>query len=355
LPAVITIYPNVDGVLATVRPLESVAPSDQALFAELEPTEQLARAKRFVERAEEDLDSLRPTSSGSQGISPEQVLYYSVKEQLYQVRSLLTTARRTAASQQLTPITPGVPPRQAAYSNRRAGTSYRVVSERRVLREIQAADDIHDYLRESVVELSSPGVLVEELTRLRHEAAMLHSMLTSVGMTQRVLLLIRPIGLPAGELVQRWSPTFENLFRDQLSFDVRRLNPSDSSSLIAFEVSGPGVWPLASAETGVHVWWRFHENLLPVSVWMLPGNEQSAKEQLSDLEAERRVWLHELALGRSIADQDPWPLGKIVRFYDEAGPTLDLRSGMSLPKSPTLVERKTLVLAGLALPPEMEV
>ena len=36
------------------------------------------------------------------------------------------------------------------------------------------------------------------------------------------------------------------------------------------------------------------------------------------------------------AERDPWPLGPLVRFYDEGGPTLDLRSGLIAARLPTL-------------------
>src|SRR5262249_37341510 len=99
LPAVISIYPHVNGVRAMVQPLDSVAQSEQAFFSELEPAEQLARAEKFYKRAAHEVEALRVTSSSSRGVSREQVFYYSLKEQLRQFSELLTTARQTAASQ----------------------------------------------------------------------------------------------------------------------------------------------------------------------------------------------------------------------------------------------------------------
>ena len=62
-----------------------------------------------------------------------------------------------------------------------------------------------------------------------------------------------------------------------------------------------------------------------------------------------------MATGQALVADDPLPLGPIVRIYDESGPTLDLRSGLSLPAYPTPADWKRLVLAGLPLPPELEV
>jgi hypothetical protein len=47
-------------------------------------------------------------------------------------------------------------------------------------------------------------------------------------------------------------------------------------------------------------------------------------------------------------------LGPLVRFYDEGGPTLDLRSGLSSSGFPVPAEWKRLILAGLPLPAELE-
>ncbi len=355
LPATISIYPHVAGVQAVVRPLESVAPSNQGVFAELEPGEQLAAAEHFLERATAQLEHLRATPTSGSNVSAEQVFYYSSKEHCRQIDQLLKTARHIWASLCAAPVKLGVAPRSAVQRKMVGGRSYRAVPERRFLREIQASDDIHDYLREQAVEVPEPDAIVEPLTKLRHEAALLHSMLNSAEMPWAVLLLIRPLGLPARESVPGLTEVLCRLFHEELSFDVRRLERDDPLALSALEITGPGIWPLAAVETGVHVWCRFHENLLPVSVWIVQRDERSAEEQLAAIESERQHWLNELAQGRAACDQDPWPLGKIVRFHDESGPTLDLRTGATFSKPPSIEERKALLLAGLPLPPEMEV
>jgi ATP-dependent Clp protease ATP-binding subunit ClpC len=355
LPSVISIYPHVDGVRAIVHPLQSAALSDQPFFAELEPAEQLARAEQFLQRADDEVEGLRGTSSGGRGVSPEQVYYYSLKEQLHQFGQLLKAARHTLASQRAAQVKPSIAPRQGAYRSRITSAAHRNVPERRFLREMQAADDIHDYLREQTADVPKPGALVEQLTQLRHEAALLHSMFSSADLPQRVLLLVREIIQPVRECGWTLSCHLGGLFRSELSFDVRRLEPYRPQLPVAFEISGPGIWPLAAAESGVHLWCKFHENLVPVSVWAAPRNEQSAEEQFAAIVAERKQWMDELAAGKAVEAGDPWPLGRIVRIHDEQGPTIDFRSGVTLPKLPTHAERKALLLAGLPLPPEMEV
>jgi ATP-dependent Clp protease ATP-binding subunit ClpC len=354
LPAVISIYPHVDGVRAMVQPLESVAPSDQAFFAELEPAEQLTRVEKFLERAESDVEALRPTSVGGRGLTPEQVFYYSAKEQVRQLAESLRSVRQSTLSQRIVPRQPIVAPRQGTFRKQVVTNRTGLISDRRFLREIQASDDIHDYLREQAVEVHRPGALAEQLTRLRQEAALLHSVLDSVAPPHSLLLLVRPVSKPAVAEAVLLSVFYATLFREHLSFDLRPLKLHNPADLHACEITGPGIWPLATAEAGIHVWCRFHENLLPVAVMVVARNDQSAEDQVAALRNEREDWIRELAVGRA-SGPDPWLPGRIVRFHDDAGPTLDLRSGQTLPKSPTLEERKSLILAGLPLPLEMQV
>ncbi len=353
LPAVISIFPHPQGVKSHVYPLESVAAAEAAQFPELDSAEQLECFERFCERAVEDVDSYRPAQAGSRGLSPEQIFFYALKEQLHQVRELLKSARLSQRQQQQSPQQPRVAPRQASYSNRLAGGTYRNVPERRILREIQAADDIHDYLRESVAEVPHPNSLEEQLTNLRYEVALLHSMFTSVGAPQRVLVTARAATGDQPAIVRRILERLHGLFHGELSFAWKYLH-SNENEIIAAEISGPGVWPLISAEAGVHVWLRFHEVLVPVGVAVHSLGEEPAAERLATLQAERSAWLSDVANGHAFPTSDPTPLGKIVRFYDEAGPTLDLRSGISLPTQPTPSQYKTLLMAGLELPPELK-
>ena len=353
LPAVISIYPQAEGVRSIVHPLESVTASDQAFFAELDASEQLARADRFIEHAEDELESLRASSS-ERGVSPQQVFYYSVKEQLHEIQELAAQARQSLNAAGQEPRKPGLPTNRSPQTLRQLRAHDRSVPERRFLREMQAADDIHDYLRDQVVSIPKPGELGEQLTQLRYAAALLHSMLTSSHFPDRVLLMVRPIGLQGRSLAFLMSRNYEFLFREQLSFDVRNVKESTRAPQ-ALEISGPGIWPLALAEVGVHLWCRLHENLQPAAVWIEPRNEQTALEQVAAIESQRDSWLQKISHGQAATTPDPWPLGRIVRIYDERGPTVDLRSGLTLPKSPSRVDHKTFILAGLPLPPEMEV
>ena len=100
---------------------------------------------------------------------------------------------------------------------------------------------------------------------------------------------------------------------------------------------------------------RKHENLLPVHVHVAPIGEGPLAASVVGLRDRYSAWLRSRADGRSNEVDDPLPIGQIVRFYDEGGPTLDLRTEMSLTTYPTVDAWKQLVLAGLPLPVDLEV
>jgi hypothetical protein len=179
-------------------------------------------------------------------------------------------------------------------------------------------------------------------------------MLATADKPQRLMLVLRRLSVPAAGYMVQMAHKYCMLWRDELSFAFRLL-PGDPRSITAMEIAGPGAWPLVAAEEGVHMWCRFHESLLPLSVSFVPRTEQTLEDQLRDWQAERQQWLDSLAENDAATSRDPRPLGRIVRFYDTAGPTLDLRTGSTLPQLPTAAQHKSLILGGLALPPEMEI
>ena len=178
-------------------------------------------------------------------------------------------------------------------------------------------------------------------------------MLGSARLPQRVLLVVKPLVAAAQASAQSLFQMLIGLLRDEMSYDVRPVSSGKVAEAHVAQAAGPGIWPAVVAEAGIHVWCRFHENLLPIGVWIHPRDERTAEEQRAALQEQRRDWLARMAAGEEGAP-DPWPIGKIVRFYDENGATLDLRTGLKLRSLPEKAEHKRLLLAGMTLPPEME-
>jgi len=176
----------------------------------------------------------------------------------------------------------------------------------------------------------------------------------SAATPDRVLLLVDPLVRTDGSWEIRFAEALRNLF-GRLDYSCElRTREIDGLRRLMLSAAGPGVWPLALAEAGVHIYCRRHENLQPIQVSVLPATVGDTDRRIDEWYAARRRWMHDLAAGRASPDDDPCRLGDIVRFYDEAGAVLDLRTGRSLPRFPTADEWKSLVLGGLPLPAEWE-
>jgi hypothetical protein len=229
---------------------------------------------------------------------------------------------------------------------------------RRHLRDIQSAYDIHDYLRD-VASAGLPAEPLEtQLAALSREAAMLYMLYNSAGAPEEVLLvadlLVRQFGGGMQlTLLWDWIARIGEVFAE-LGYACQSYSDFGTPAIRhGVLMSGPGIGKLAEMEEGVHVACRWHENLVPVQVSLLPVGEGSLQQQVEAYYERRRTWLGELAAGQTRPETDPLRLGRIVRFYEEHA-TLDLRSGQTAQGLPSIDERKSMLLAGLPLPPELE-
>jgi ATP-dependent Clp protease ATP-binding subunit ClpA len=350
LPAVIGVYPNREGVVAQVRPLESAPPAAAPRFDDLPPGTKLERVARFLARIEATLEN-RPPTAAARGFSAEQIRYYAMKEQLRRARQLhrwLAEWRQTRERS----LRLEVAPRSPSYGKRLAGIqrAHRHVSSRGVLRELHTSGDIHDFLRDASSSIPPLEDIEERFVALRQEAALLESLDSSAEQPEHVALIVHALSSSARPFVPSLWWMLRG-FADELSFSCETL-PGGAAGLAGMHISGPGVWPLAELEAGVHVYCKRQENLLPVQVVALPIDGD--RDPLERFQRRRDDWLANLAQGSAIVDDDPWPLKNVVRFYDEAGSTLDVRTGRSFTHIPTAKEWARLALDGLPLPAELD-
>ena len=353
VPTVIGVYPQPQGVTAAVHPLESVAPVAASGIGEREPAEQLERVRGFLQRMDDEIETARPAAlSTGDGVSPPQMRYYALREQIHRVRELATILREAVYWARGGPAKPEISPRTPAEKLviRDSGR----IPSRRFLKDIQAAQDIRDYLHEAAAVAPHPGELENRLTALRHESALLHALWTSAGSPDRALVLVRPVDR-LGDRGEEHLCAGILAVLELLGYACER---SALTSLCgapqALLASGPGIWPLVLAEAGTHLFCRQHEELRPQQVCVFQASDESLENQLAGLCACREAWLVDMAAGRAQVADDPWPLGPIVRFY-EAAATLDVRTGLTVPHFPAAADWKTLLLAGLPLPPELRV
>ncbi|HTN75726.1 MAG TPA: AAA family ATPase [Pirellulaceae bacterium] len=352
LPAVINVYPSQRGIAASVHPLESAPATTNGLFDAMSAETKLARVDRFLDRLAELVEESRPDSA-ARGISPEQIRYFALKEQLHRTRELRTSLGQGLQLREQAPARAESTPRTPAYGKRLSSIAraHRDVSARSVLRELHSAHDIHDYLRESAAAIPRLEELEQRFVDLRQEAALLQSLSASVDSPEQVALIIHPLSVAARSYVQMLLRLVD-VFASGLSFSCEAL-PGNRPRLSALRIAGPGVWPLAMLEAGVHLFCRQQENLLPVQVAVLPI-DSTDEPPLTRFARLREEWLAKLSADETQLAEEPWPLGNVVRFYDEGGSTLDVRTGASVAQFPTTNQWKRLLLEGLPLPPELE-
>ena len=185
---------------------------------------------------------------------------------------------------------------------------------------------------------------------------MLHALASSAQASERVLVVIRRL-VGENSNFPFWLNGALFVGTQTFGYDVERLAPeiqAGASGWRHFVAAGPGIGTLLAGEAGLHVYCRRHENLAPTQVDVIPLADGPLEPQVEPLFRRQVERMETLRLGRTAADDDPFPLGRIVRFYDEGGPTLDLRTGLTLAGPPNVDQWRRLVLTGLPLPPELE-
>ncbi|WP_254508670.1 AAA family ATPase [Anatilimnocola floriformis] len=353
LPAVITVYPAPEGVTAAVQPLGSVQANDCHAFDDAEPAEKIRRIAGFLDRVEDELESHRPASSGGgRGLSAEQIRYYALKEQLQQLREMHRDVSELVAKAASAGPVSATTPRIVGPTKELTRNYMRRVPIGSLLRDFASAQDVHDYLTEAA-QKPKPEATAARLLDLRYEAAHLQTMLASASEPQDVLFWLKPLVRISRPALVLKLQTILSVFKDEFGFSARIVSDNRAEGFVA-HLSGSGIGPLARAEAGIHMFCEQKENLIPVQVWVLAFSGDAATAA-KELRQQHDDGLVQLRSGQATAADDPFPLGNILRFYDEAGSTIDLRSGLTQPTFPTTKEWKTLLLAGLPLPPELAV
>jgi hypothetical protein len=143
------------------------------------------------------------------------------------------------------------------------------------------------------------------------------------------------------------------------SIEMKRLALRDAPLEAAFVIQGLSAERLLRGEEGTHLIVPPNDALFPiaVNVWRL-NHEDEAKDVLQQKRAERTAWLTRLQRGEATPEQDPQPLGPIVRTstaddwvpgYEMLLHTVDLRTELTgMWNSAGYLA--SVILAGLELP-----
>jgi len=354
VPALVRVWPGVEGVTAEVHPLEPVPMSPPRPSADEAPQRRLAQVDQYLARVDQLLAAAKAAVVGAaRGVSREQVRYFAFKEQWRRVRERADQLREDLNTERQVPRRPGTAPRAPAAKDVRGHD--RAIPVARMLRDLQSARDIHDYVRELAAAAPPPAAKQRAWNALWDEVALLHACETSVNDPERVLMLVRPLVREQRVSQQLLGSMLTNL-AVLLAYEVDRDGATidiEGEPWMKAGIAGPGIWPLMRAEAGVHVYCREGDHLVPLQVAVLPIGEGPLAEHVEAFRQRYLAWQRARAAGEANDSDDPLPLGRLIRFYNEDGSILDFRTGMSLPSFNWSEEGKKVLLAGLPLPPEV--
>lgn len=367
-PMIASIFAGREGVLTRIDALE---PVEEVPARSNDVDDNLPRIEAFLVRAQHDAQAwqerARKLGATSHGVSREQVAYYTLKEQLHVVREGLNRIKhlrslpkkKGSGTAQLLP-TRGVQAGAVLHQAARMDREGRVA--KRMMQSLHAAEDIHAYFREVASSQIKPGEIEAQLRSTLEECAIAQSLLDSQAESQSGLVVLRPLEPTVAirwrethEATSRLGSRIEQLFSQAFGFHTKRvLTPSlAQQSWEVFSFAGPGVMPLLRQEAGLHVWCRQGQKLDPYQMLVFPLEDSiDAQEGIDREERRLKEWIDAMAQGVASVDADPWPIGKIVRYYEDDGPAIDLRTGRSIPTNSPVSEYRSIVLSGLPLPPE---
>ncbi len=338
-PTVISIFPTKEGVGTRVDRLiyAEIQPFRVATFALDDSQEVMACVEDLLDQVEEEIQAARPMGAiGTDTIAPDQYHYFVVKEQLQKLRKMHEYVGDLAAK---TRRSGGIFLAPSPRGKRR--TLARAIGKDRTLerlhREINEADDLRGYMKRIEGESQPIGrELADYLADLTREAALLNELATVREASQhRAVVQVwaaNEVSKPFGNKLTR---LYEKLFRDQLGFEatVRADKEAQTGGRHQLLLSGVSAYALALIEQGTHLFLSKEEALVPIRVTVAAGGslpEDSftlAKELESDLPP-------------------------VIRLYDEAGATLDLRSGLMTEGLPLSSALRSFLLSNLPLPEE---
>jgi len=151
-------------------------------------------------------------------------------------------------------------------------------------------------------------------------------------------------------MVRRLTDAYLHLFNRQQGFVATLLQGAEPEcTWILLEM--PGAAAVVAGEEGTHLFYPPHENVLPVQVTATPlSPQEDPQATVRKITRIRQTWRADVAAGKAQADSDPFPLAPIVRVYDPAVGTLDLRTLLLCANLPTATELRRFLLAGLPLP-----
>jgi hypothetical protein len=354
----VNVYAGVERLAVHGRPLEQTPELPRPAVDCDDVSGLLRRVRAAMRRIEQQVAPLRPSGPITLGqIEPEAYGYFLLREQMEQLGQTCKELDERAENLRLGRW--GLP----TYANPDAqrGRSLKAVPDvpnTRILRELAAALDIHEYLRElaeAASELGS-GPSTPEVRAMLNDIALLQTITDSLTNPDlgRCVLWLRALNPEPNESLERLCLLYK-AHLPALRLEVRAGPALEAASDAGcfLVVDGPHAQAVLRLEVGTHLFCPLHGAVEPISVDVLPlPADVNPVEAVRERLEERRTWLRAVAAGsdtpRALAN-DPFRLGPVVRIYEERSGVIDLRTGLhGAPAS-----MASFLFAALPLPPEM--
>jgi ATP-dependent Clp protease ATP-binding subunit ClpA len=366
-PAVVDILPGRDRLQVKTQELIEAEPQETSPITALpdDPQLTLESIEEFISRIEEDIAVMRPEGAISiDAVEPRHFRYFTLKERLRSLRSRCDWLRRqyesaARASSRLGAGYPRVPRMRD-----RSAAMHRDTVSKQVLKQIFAAEDIHAYLREMASQTKrEDSELREQLADAVYEAAMMEMLAQNEReeSEHRALILLRSHNTKSADDRDRLKRSYRELFTAQFGLEAKPLTADRNFHRRADDwllLSGRNALRLARTEMGTHLYFDQFERMgivqvivFPLEVGVMPRTAIAGQIR------SRKRWIEKLAQNEARADDDPHPLDPVIRIYSESASqrtTVDLRSGMTVPRYPTMDDFRAFLASSLELPVELQ-
>jgi DNA polymerase III delta prime subunit len=347
-PTVVSIYPSGEGIAPHVQGLVLARPTVPP--CRIDPSD----VDGILTRVEEYLNAVeRANTAGGERelrvsadeLSAAHFRYFAVREQIERIdrmiRQIDSANDAGGRAAQAKRRQPRVKPQRRLRCLSLNGGEYAA---------LVSTGEAHARLAEL---FDRAGVLGEgpqdRVIELVSECAQLRAM-SQVG-ADRALVFLLPLGGGAEAAVGQLAEAYLHLFASRYGFTASWIEAmKDGSRALLLEM--PGVCATLGAEAGTHLVYPPHENVVPVRVLVEPLAEGAdARAAVGRLNEARQAWRAAVGRGEASPEADPYPLGEVVRLYDPAVATLDLRTRLLCPGLPTGEDVRRFLLAALPAVP----
>ena len=228
---------------------------------------------------------------------------------------------------------------------------------RNIAREQAAADDIHEYVREAAATAPNGPTLAAPFAEMLGQAALLRAIAEAAraGTVDRVLLYVRPLNPTQAPRAVHHAALASGAIGSGMEVEVTPLQEGIGDVRdVGLVLQGPHATTLAQVEMGTHL-------VRPAARagGGAPGHRDPPLRRRRcprDARGPGRIPARLAGPARSGPrglDEDPFPLGPVIRVYEEPGLVRDLRTGRAIPSPLKADALRALILEALPLPEEL--